>query len=150
MKHHNRIWQAFLIGVAAVGLWYSAIAAYTVFLYSRLNQETPAASVTWKVKKGSADAYFLYAHYQFTPPNHPLQEGETILSSPVFWNVWAAEQAMEEYGANSWTVFYSGSNPAFSTLEKNYPFKECLSAFVTVGIFLYFLWLDHYVAKFRS
>jgi hypothetical protein len=150
MKHKNWFWQLFLMAIGAIVLWYTGSAAYGLYQYHRLNREMQAHSVQWAVKKEADDAYFLIAKYQFSPLQNSLVEGETIFKFPIFWNAWAAEKAIPEYAAKSWLVYYVGNNPSISSLQKNFPLKECISATVLWGILIYFLWLDRYISKWEN
>lgn len=150
MQHNNRFWQIFLVLIGCIVLWYTSIAAYKIYQYYRLNAHAEASSVAWSVKNETDDSHFLVARYRFSPSQNASFEGSTVFTSPIFWNSWAAEQAIKDYSVKSWTVWFAQNDPAFSTLQKYFPVKEALSAIAVWGILLYFLWLDWYVAKFRS
>lgn len=139
-----------MIAVMVVVLWYTGWAVWGMYRYNLLDKQSPATSIQWSVQKKSDDAYFLHAKYQFNGPQNAPSEGESALSYPVFWNAWSAEQAIKEYHFKPWVVFYNSRDPRLSALQKNFPIKECVSAIVLWGVFLYFLWLDRYVAKMEG
>lgn len=150
MKHKNWIWRAFLIAFGVLVLFYGGKAAYKSYQYSLLTEQTPALAVHWSIKKKSSDAYILTARQQFSVFENKFFEGTTIFSHPIYWNEWAANEALKEQASKQWLVWYAPSNPELSSLQKKFPIQECLSGLALLGIFLYFLWVDHYAAKFRS
>lgn len=147
--HKNIIWQAFLGIIALSTLWYSCVALYRYYDYNRLDGESNTSSISWTVEEHSTDAFTLTAEYEFAI-NHSLYQGSTQFLNENYLNKWAAEQAIKSKSRQHWTVWYDTDNPQQSSLQHNFPFKDCFSAIVLWGILLYFLWLGYYVARFRG
>lgn len=143
------VWQAVFCLMMLVALWFSLTALYRVYVYARLNSSAPATVVAWSVEELSSDHYALHAKYTFSVQGH-LYEGETTLDEEKgYRNSWAAEKAIPEHAAMTWTAWYSPSNPKYSSLQKTFPLKECLSSLVLWGILIYFIGLKYYVMRLQ-
>ncbi|MEI8365335.1 MAG: hypothetical protein WCF65_02860 [Parachlamydiaceae bacterium] len=147
--HRNFLWQAFLGIVALATLWYSCIAAYRYYSYSRLDGHAETSTISWIIEEHATDTFTLKANYQFTA-NQAVHHGTTRYPDDNYLNQWAAEQAAKSNTKHPWTVWYDQSHPDTSSLQKNFPFKECLSAIILWGLLLYFLWLGFYVSRYKS
>jgi len=144
--YKNRFWLLFLAFIALSTLWYTGIAAYRYYNYSRLETKAVPSSISWRVAEHGSDSYTLVADYQF-PANGKSFTGTTDFSSDVYLNAATAQKYIPENAALPWKVWYDKNNPEYSTLEKNYPFKEYIYAIILWGILLYFIWLGFYIAK---
>ena len=147
--HKNFLWQAFLLVIFCATLWYSAVALYSYYSYSQLKTQIAVSSIQWEVEEKSEDNYLIKALYQFKYRNNPYS-GSTTLSDIPYRNQWAAQQAIKEYSKKNWKTWFDPQNPNHSSLQKNFPLKECISAIFLWGLTIYFLWLGFYVAKFKS
>lgn len=148
--HKNLFWQGFLAVVLLTTLGYSAVAVYRYYQYVRLTAETPTISaMQWDVEQKADDEFIIGVQYVFKVGQQEFK-GETKWPKERFLNRYAAEEGIKEFSARKWRVWYDSSDPHHSSLEKNFPFKECLSALFLWGLFFYFLWLGFYVAKFKS
>lgn len=147
--HKNYVWQAFLIVVFAATLWYTIVAIYSYYSYSYLKATTNPTKIDWEIVQESDEDYLTKAlyHYDFKDKSYV---GSTIFKHTPYRNHWAAEQAIKEFSSRQWTIWFDPFNPHKSSLEKNFPFKEVISAIFLWGLVLYFLWLGFYVAKFKS
>ncbi len=148
--HKNFIWQAFLCFVLVVTLYYSGVAMYRYHIYTHLTaQATASNAIHWTVQQHANDDFFLQAEYIFKVGDKAYQ-GTTAWPNEHYLNRWAAEQAIADFSLQHQDVWYDPADPAYSSLQKDFPFKECLSAFVLWGLLLYFFWLGYYVAKFKT
>jgi len=147
--HKNILWLTFLGIVGVVTLWFTGVATYRYYEYTDLNSHTTTSSVEWLIKEHTEDNYTLEAYYQFKANNH-LFKGVSHFADESHLNRWAAEQMIKSNSSHLWTVWYAQNNPDHSSLQKNFPIKECLSAIFLIGLFLYFLWLGFYVARFKT
>jgi hypothetical protein len=147
--HKNIFWQAFLIVIFLIVLWYTGVALYRYYTYSRLTSFTQAIQIEWTVRERASDEYVLEASYLFEA-NGTSQKGKMDLKHEIYRNRWAAEQMIPQYTKRNWTVWYDPSQPNHSSLQKSFPLKESISAGFLWILFFYFLWLGFYVAKYKT
>lgn len=144
--HQNRIWKFFLLALALVVLWFSGSTTYKMFNYLRLNSQAPAEQMEWSVVEASEDRFLLQASYIFHV-DEKVYHGNSVLVPPFFRNEWAAKQDLPTFAARQWQVWYFSWDPGFSSLQKNFPIKECISTLLLWGILIYFVRIGYYVAK---
>ncbi len=148
--HNNFLWQAFLVVVLLVTLAYSGIALYHYYAYSHLTAQTDDISAMhWQIQEKSDTAFVVKADYTFTIQQQAF-EGSTAWTKEPYLNRYAAEQAIKLMTGEHWQVWYDQHNPHRSSLQKQFPIKECLSALFLWVLLLYFVWLGYYVAKFKT
>ena len=145
--HNNPFFLALLGLIALAVLWYSGSAAYRYYRYVTLTEKTPATDITWIVKEYANDDFGIHADYNFAVGEKKIDGAYTFKDK--YYNAYAAEQQIKKYDSKRWYVWYQPSNPHHSALQKKFPTKECVSAMVLWGLFLYFLWLGFYVNKYR-
>jgi len=146
--HKNVVWQAFLTLISAIALWYTIAALYSYYSYSHLKIQIPASHVEWHIIEKSEEHYLLEASYEIEFKTK-FYAGSTRFADEPYRNQWAAEQAIKEYRGKKWKVWFDPQNPQYSSLQKNFPLKESVSAIFLWGLILYFLWLGFYVKKFK-
>ena len=144
--HSNRYYIAFMLILALIVLGYTGTALWRWYGYIRLSQQTKAESVEWSVVERDSSSFVMNGKYQFLVNGTQFQ-GDTDFSDDIYLNLWSAEQAKDRYQSKSWNVWFQPSNPHYSSLQKKFPLKECLSAVVMWGLLLYFFWLGIYVAQ---
>jgi hypothetical protein len=147
--HKNYLWQAFIAVVFATTLWYTAVAIYSYYSYSHLKAQTTPSAMDWDIEEKSDEDYVVKAIYRFEFQNKSYP-GNTSFTDTPYRNHWAAEQAAKEISKKDWKIWFDPQNPHHSSLQKEFPFKECISAAFLWGLVLYFLWLGFYVAKFKN
>lgn len=154
--HKNSIFLGLLALFAIAAVSYSLVALYKYYNYSNLTKQAVASSVNWSVKVDKKmwpfnvfldDSYKIEANYAFKVEGKSFQ-GYTLFKEN-YLNSWAAEREIEKNQKKQWTVWYEKNNENHSTLQKNFPLKECVSAGVLWVLLLYFLWLGFYVATYR-
>lgn len=146
--HRNPLWLAFLGVVALVVLGYSIKTGIAVFNYEQQRVSTPPAGITWSAKKVAEDSYVLQADYQFYS-HQILYQGKTEFPFS-YRNAFAAELAGKEESSKPWRVWYSPSNPQNSTLQKQFPIKECFYGIVLWCLLIYFVILGYRVGHERT
>lgn len=142
----NRFWQLLVVPIAIAAIWCTGDALYKLYHYYRLSASTSATITGGSVEKVSEDRFLLKLTYNFSVKGE-LYSGETVFDEPLFRNAWAAEEALPKFTVKPWKAWYSSSNHGYSSLQKNFPVKECLSSIMLLGIMVYFLGLRYYVAK---
>lgn len=144
--HKNFVWLGFLSLITGAVGWFTLKTLYTIYLYTLLNVQVPAQDVTWSVEQLSSDQYVLKANYKYETKGEK-QSGETLFKNDIFFNPWAAENSINVYASKDWVVWYSSYYPQYSSLQKNFPLKESISAIILWVIMFYFFGLGFYVAK---
>jgi hypothetical protein len=132
-----RLWLVLLMISGAIALWFSGIAADDMWKFFRLNAHTSVKIVSWQVRELASSRFAMEADYQFKLDSGAYS-GKTIFEKPQFLNKFAAENYMRINGSKSWKVWYQAGNPAYNSLEKAFPKKQCLHALLTIGVFIYF------------
>lgn len=147
-NYEKTVWNILLAAMALVTLWFTGSALYHSYKYFSLNASTQVTAFQWAAKEMSSDRFHLEVEYEFQLEGKKYY-GNTVLDDPVFRNGWAAEQEIPKLASKPWTVWYSSSKPQYSTLQKYFPLKECVSSLLLWGVLLYFIWLRYYyVARF--
>ena len=141
--HRNPFWILFISAMVIFSAIYSGFAMVDIWKYVRLDKETEAQNIQWSVLSLSDDQFVPVALYQFTiqgkqyPGETRWQEG--------YLNEWSAKEAVARLTQSPPPVWYDGSNPEVSTLEKLFPFKVCLYSGSLWLLTLYFFGLGYYV-----
>lgn len=147
--HKNTFWRAFLAVVFATTLWYTVVAIHSYYSYSHLKTQAAPSAIEWDVEEKSEEDYLVKAMYRFEF-NGKSYPGMTSFADTPYRNQWAAEEALKELSNKHWKIWFDPQNPHHSSLQKNFPFKECISAIFLWGLILYFLWLGFYVTKYKN
>lgn len=142
----NRYWQILIGLLSIVTAWFALSALYLIYHYARLSDHTSPTNIQWSVEEITDERFLLNGHYHFKVEEKNYS-GETLITSPHFLNKWAAEQSINDFEKLKWEVWYSHRNPEYSSLQKNFPYKEVLSALLLAGVLAYFFGLKHYVEK---
>ncbi len=135
----RKIWIGLLIVTSSVTGFFLVKTTSQLCAYFSLNRETKALSTKWDVFEKSPSSFALHVSYLFDPVKKDPLEGAMELSKPYFLNLPSAQSAMEAFEQKSWSVFYNDKNPSINSLQKIFPFKECLQFLLTLGVLVYFL-----------
>jgi len=147
--HKNLLWQAFLVLVLVITLAYTGVAAYRYYNYARLKRATLPTTLKWQIRERSSDEYLVEGDYTFSV-NNKNYSGATLRSQDPYLNPYAAERGIDMLSSQSWKIWFDPSNPEYSSLQKNFPLKEVISAICLWALLFYFLWLGFYVTRFKS
>lgn len=147
--HKNFIWQAFLLLVGVATVWYTVSAVTRYYVYSHLTRSTEASSLNWTIHEKNEDGYFIEGDYRFNVAEKQF-EGRTSWPDQLYLNRLGAEHGVAEFSQRPWVVWYDPAYPERSTLDKSFPFKETLYAALLWLLFLYFIWLGFYVARYKT
>ena len=138
-------WPVVFAPFALAALCFSWSAGRELYTYRVLTAQTKAQSVQWAVVELSDERYVLQGNYIFRVDGIE-HAGSTTFDHP-YRNAWAANKAMPEYANKQWEVWYSPKNLLYSSLQKNFPLKECVSAIILWGLLVYFIGLKLYCSK---
>jgi len=143
--YKNFVWLCFLSLVTGAVGWFTIKALYAAYLYVSLNASAPVENIQWSVEQLNEERFVMKANYNFVFKGQEYS-GETLFKNDVYWNFWAAEDSIKVYQQKDWQVWFSSTSPRYSSLQKNFPLKECISAAVLWVILIYFFCLGYYVA----
>lgn len=149
MQRLNQIWIALLIVSLGFTLFFGGVGLIKVWKFFRFDQQCPAVVSRFEVVPLASCRFAVAAYYDFEVDG-TLYEGKTVFETPQCLSQFAAEHAMVLMKGKTWRVSYRQANPALSTLEKKFPYKACLEASVTLGVFAYFCFSRRIIEKFRE
>lgn len=89
----------------------------------------------------SASQFAIEADYAFEYEKKTYT-ATTRFAKPYHFNRLAAEKEMKILQKISAIVHFDPNNPAFSSLQRKFPLKKGLHAMLTIGVAIYFLFLD--------
>lgn len=141
-----RLWLVLLMISGAIALWFTASALHGIVKYSLLNAHTLAQVTHWQVRELGSSRFAIEAEYQFQV-NETSYRGKTKFEKPQFLNRFAAENHIAALGPTSWKTWYRERNPSRSSLEREFPQKNCLQALLTLGVFAYFFFARSMVSR---
>ena len=146
--HNNFLWKGFLAAIFLATLWFTIVATYRYQNYKSLQIQVPVTEIKWNIVEESSETFTIHANYRYE-----YNDKFFIASSPlsdIYRNSWAAEQEIKEFSQIKWKTWIDPQHPDHSSLQKKFPFKECISSIILWGIFLYFLFVGFYVAKLKN
>lgn len=140
--YKNPLWLLFLTVITLVTAWYGGVAFLRLHRYIQLDTQVETTDIQWSVKKLGEDRYRVNGAYSFIVEG---QHYENLwMMQEVYRNPWAAEKALARHQSHRWTVWVDSSNPRYSSLQKTFPLKDCVSATVLLGLLTYFIGLGYY------
>lgn len=139
------LWIFFLGVIFCATLVYTVYTSVALYHHYRLTESVPIHTIKWSVHPVEKDDIRVKAHYQ-------LVKDQTNYTGDFEWpehylNAWAAEEARARASRQMWNVWIDPSDPHYSTLQKIFPIKQCLSTLILWGISLYFVFLARYVTR---
>jgi hypothetical protein len=132
-----KLWVVLLIVSVGIALWFSGTALLDLWKFARLNAQAPATVTKWEIRDLSSSRFAVEAEFLYEV-NGTLYSGKTVFESHRFLNRFAAENHVKLLQVRSWQTWYRESNPSLSSLEREFPQKQCLQALLTIGVFTYF------------
>jgi len=143
----RKVWISLLSITSLLLVVFSVKATVKIREYFSLDSVSKAISMEWKIVEKDPSAFALHVSYEFDPLNKGLVAGNIELAKPYFLNLPSAQHAVKEFSTKSWDVFYSKESPTISSLQKNFPFKDCIQMLLTLGVFIYFLFFKRIMEK---
>lgn len=141
--HKNRLWIVFLTLVTLTTIWFVGNTVNKLFVYRSYDKTAVINVVDWEVEEMQSDRFQIRGGFLFKGKKH-----NSLLQSPRFYNSWSADQYVEKMkDQGSWRIWYVSKDASRATLQKRFPFKECVSTAFLVAILLYFIGLGIYVGK---
>ncbi len=143
----KKVWIVLLSITSLISMVFFVKTASQLSEYFSLNGVSKAVSMDWKILEKTPSSFALLVSYQFEPLEKGMIQGKVELAKPHFLNQPSAEIAVKELSKKSWDVFYSLQDPSISSLQKIFPFKDCIQTLLTLGVFVYFLFFKKMMEK---
>lgn len=141
------VWKGFLGIIFCVAFIYTSYTLVRLYAYYRTSETIAVNQIEWAIHSVAEDDVRLQAHYRFSK-NQIGYEGNFHWPDH-YLNPWAAEEARQRFSQQAWTAWVDPSSPDYSTLQKTFPTKQCISALILWSLGIYFVLLGHYVARYR-
>ena len=139
----NKVWYLLVFISGAIALWYCSNAVLGAWDYLKLSAKTEAHVRCWEIHEENASSYAILAEYVYEVKEQPYK-GKTLFQAPFYLNRPAAEAGIEKLKTFTWEVWYNPQAPKQSSLQRIFPFKTAVYAFLTLGVFLYFFVLRYF------
>lgn len=146
--HQNSYWLVFLSLIALSILGYTIWTGIQLYEYYRLSIQVPITAIKWTVKGLSEEEFAPQAHYQFIFEGKSYQ-GQTTWQEH-YLNPWAAEEAIGRLTKEQKNVWIDPHHLNVSTLQKKFPFKQCISMVILWLLLIYFIGLGRYVKNMHK
>jgi len=131
-----------LLGLSTLcALYFTLSATFSLYAHSRLKERAWPTVSSRRIIELSTSQFAIEADYSFEYKK-TVYSGMTRFAKPYSFNRPAAEKEIKIIQEEPVIVHFDPKNPAFSSLQRKFPLKKCLHALLTVGVALYFLFLD--------
>lgn len=147
MQKLYQLWIVLLVISGGVATCFFGFAASELWKFFNCNQTQTAKTSEFEITSLPSSRVAICVHYTYEVDSVPYK-GKTLLSSPQFFNRFAAENYIPSLLHKSWQVHYAENNPAKSSLEHLFPYKECVQTLVTLAVFLYFYFAKGLLRKY--
>jgi len=145
-KKMHKFWMILVLMSSAIALWFTGKGCFELWKYSRLDVETEAYILDFSVVKKKSSSFAIKAAYAFEVNGSRFESAATFVE-PYFLNEPAALMAISQLKNKTWQVYYHESDPSISSLQKNFPFKACIQAFLTLVVTFYFVFLRSFTLR---
>ena len=139
-------WKGLFLLTGVVALWFSIKLGRELFAYMTHSVRTQAESVVWSVSPVGSDKFGVLGVYTFSL-NGTKYGGEHLFRKPVFVNQRAAEKHIASWSDHKWDVWANPNRPEKSSMQHIFPFSGVVQFILSLGVFLYFLWLRQFAAE---
>lgn len=143
--HRNPYWLVFLAMIALGTIGYSGYSLFTVWQYLKLDKQTEILNIQWSVAAVSDDVFIPQASYHYAVKGKNYS-GQSLLKES-YLNEWTAKEAIDRFSKEPLRIWYDASSPEYSSLEKEFPYKQSFSMVSLWIICLYFVCLNAYVKQ---
>lgn len=135
------VWLGAIAFLVLLASFYGVAAFQKTFFLWNLKEETPAVIKEWHAKEAESGYFYPYAFFTYQVEGRVL-EGASFYKKKYARNPYALEPALRQLAESSLVAYYNPSQPTLVSLEKDYPFKEGIKAFVALVLALYFFFLQ--------
>lgn len=145
--HKNIYWLSFFILISVCVLSYTGYTVFALYQYQRLTDQVPVSHIEWSTVELGEEKFAPQAAYQFFLGGRSYTKHHTWQEH--YLNAWAANEAKNQLALKRWKAWVDPSHPDYSSLQKTFPIKECISAIVLWGLWSYFFFIGQYVSTYR-
>ncbi|MBA3722448.1 MAG: hypothetical protein H0W88_08600 [Parachlamydiaceae bacterium] len=148
--HQNRFWLIFLLTIAICTVVYTLYSFYQLYQYDRLDRQIPIQKIEWSIIEESKEKFIPKANFQYSFQGNTYS-GQTLWDE-YYLNASTAQEAIDRLYSNQLQLktWIDSSNPHISTLQKNFPLKQCIYMFFLWILTIYFYGLGRYVNSLGS
>jgi hypothetical protein len=139
----NKLWYLLVAVSGGIAFWFSVLALWGAWKYVELDAKVAAKINEMQVEERSSSCFNLRAQYVYEV-DKKIYFGETGFSDPCYLNRASAEANLKKMQSFSWEAWYKSSDPSVSSLQRVFPFKTCVYAILTLGVFIYFFILRYF------
>jgi hypothetical protein len=120
--------------IGACVVWLGSVAGIALLDYYRLSSSAEAQITDWSVAEESESEVYLAATYVYVVDGKSY-EGKTIFQEPRFLNRFSAEEQLKGWQGLRYKVWYAAGKPELSSLQRLFPLKKSVYAFLALGVF---------------
>ena len=142
----QKIWNLIFVLTFLISVFFVVKSIRELYVYFSLDGKVEGRVIHSEIVEKGSSSYALALSFEFWVEGDE-RSGRVELVKPYFLNIPSAEKAAEELSKKKWDVFYRTSDPNISALQKNFPFKSCIQAILTLGVFIYFVFLKKTVER---
>ena len=132
--------------VGGASLWLGVDFFYNLNRYFHLTHSADAQIFDWKVVEIKSGKFSVEAAYRFQIAERTIM-GTYSFPKPVYPNPYLAKDLIEAWQEKTWKIWYNPQYPYDAALQKMFPAKKVLHFALSLGIILYFSFLNLYVKK---
>ena len=142
----KKIWIGVFVLTALIALFFLIKAGEQIWTYVSLDSQSVVTIERWQVIEKRTDSFAIEASYKFSYREKEFS-GVTEFSPPYFFNAMAASSAIKKISSQEFFVFFNENHPEKSSLQRIFPFRLCIHAFLTLGVFIYFILLRKWLRR---
>lgn len=142
----KKIWMVVFVLTALVAIFFLGRAAVQVWKYVSLDSKAIASIEKWQIIEKDSASFAIEASYRFSYREKGFS-GVTEFSPPYFLNETAASLAIKKISTQEFFVFFNKAHPEKNSLQRIFPFLFCIHAFLTLGVFVYFIILKKWLER---
>ncbi len=133
----NKVFNGLVVVTALVSVFFLGKASLGIWGYFSLDGKAKAFTEGWKVEEKDSSSYSILVSYHFFVEKERV-EGQIEFVKPYFLNKESAEKAIKKLSLQDWEVFFPKTNVWKNSLQRTFPFQDCIHAFLVLGILVYF------------
>lgn len=142
----NKVFNGLLVVTALVSVFFLGKSSLGIWGYFSLDGKAKAFTEGWKVEEKDSSSYSILVSYHFFVEKERV-EGQTELVKPYFLNKESAEKAVKKLSSQNWEVFFCKRSIEKNSLQRTFPFQQCIHAFLVLGVLVYFALLKKWVNR---
>ena len=142
----KKIWMVVFVLTACIAFFFLGRAGGQIWKYVSLDYQGMASVQKWQVIEKGGASFAIEASYRFSYLEREFF-GVTEFSPPYFLNSESASSAIKKISTQEFFVFFNKNYPERNSLQRIFPFRLCIHSFLTLGVFVYFIFLKKWVKR---